>query len=251
MAKKRPKKRGCLVPVVRITIFLLFIFAIGFFIFYSLDNPDFLSGLKERFVSGSPEERAAAESFPEETVMVQEASQEPVPEEDRQEGPGFLDTVKELFVEEQQVEEGPDIPARLDINLYYAVLGEDKLMEAEKRTIVAGNRESALINATKELLKGPNRPYLFAVIPGGTSLIDTEIYENFAEVNLSQEFLDNSLDTRMLDELIIYSIVNTLTEIPGIDGVIFYIEGKRIKVYGNIDLSIPAIRKEELIKAEG
>jgi len=44
--------------------------------------------------------------------------------------------------------------------------------------------------------------------------------------------------------------VNTLTEIPEIEGVIFYIEGVRIRVYGNVDLSIPAIRNKEYIKEE-
>jgi len=255
MANKRPKKRGCLAPVARFTLFVIFIFAIGFLIFYCIDNPDFIPSIKSRFSSSSPESQvlAATESMAEEqTVMalevpqMEEAQQEASPEESK----SFLEVIKGVFTGKGQEEEGPELPARLNINLYYAALGEDKILEAEKRTIVAGNKESALINATKELLKGPTKPYLFPVIPGGTSLIDTEVFENLAKINLSQEFLDNSLDTRTLDDLVIYSIVNTVTEIPGIDGVIFYIEGKRIKVYGSIDLSLPAIRKEELISRE-
>ncbi|MDD5601089.1 MAG: GerMN domain-containing protein, partial [Actinomycetota bacterium] len=71
-----------------------------------------------------------------------------------------------------------------------------------------------------------------------------------AKVDFSQEFLENSLDTSILDEYVIYSIVNTLTEIPDIEGVIFYIEGIRIKVYGNVDLSIPTIRNKDFIEEE-
>ncbi|MCJ7665460.1 MAG: GerMN domain-containing protein, partial [Actinobacteria bacterium] len=63
----------------------------------------------------------------------------------------------------------------------------------------------------------------------------------------SKEFLENSLDSRILDEYIIYSIVNTVTEIPGINGVLFFLEGKRIKIYGDIDLSIPLIRDPDFL----
>ena len=243
MAKKRPNKRGCLPPVVRVSLFFLFIFVIGFFIFYSLDNPDFMPGIRAR-LSGRPESRQEPPIMAQEEQVVPEAV-----EQDKKEG-GFMERIKALLSSEEAEQEEPELPTRLEINFYYAGLGEQKLLESEQRTIVAGSKESALLNAAKELLKGPTRSYLFPVIPGGTSLIGTGIHENIARIDLSQDFLDQSLDTRILDELIIYSIVNTVTEIPGIDGVIFYIDGKRIKVYGNIDLSIPAIRNEGLISVQ-
>lgn len=83
---------------------------------------------------------------------------------------------------------------------------------SEKRTIVAGNPDTAVLNATQELLKGPTKSYHFPAIPVGTKLLGAETYENIAKINLSRKFLENSLDTRILDEYIIYSIVNTLTE---------------------------------------
>ncbi|GAI36285.1 unnamed protein product [marine sediment metagenome] len=91
---------------------------------------------------------------------------------------------------------------------------------------------------------------MLRLLPAGTKLIGVETYENIVKIDLSQEFLENSLDTRILDEYVIYSIVNTLTEIPEIEGVIFYIEGIRIKIYGNVDLSVPAIRNKEYIDEE-
>lgn len=138
-------------------------------------------------------------------------------------------------------------PDKLTINFYFCSLGEDSKLVGEKRTILAGDVITAVSNAMNELLKGPTRSYHFPVIPAGTKILGVEVYENVAKIDLSQEFLENSLDTRILDEYIIYSIVNTLTEIPEIDGVIFYIDGKRINVYGNIDLSIPIIRNEGFI----
>ena len=105
-------------------------------------------------------------------------------------------------------------------------------------------------NAINELLEGPEKPHYFPVIPAGTELLGAEVNENIAKIDFSQEFLENSLDTRILDEYIIYSIVNTLTEIPQIEGVIFYIEGVRIRMYGNVDLTIPSIRNKEFLEEE-
>ncbi|MDD3819644.1 MAG: GerMN domain-containing protein [Actinomycetota bacterium] len=141
-------------------------------------------------------------------------------------------------------------PSSLKINFYFSALGEDKKLVSEERTINAGSPAIAAQNAIAELLKGPTKPHHFPVIPAGTKLLGVEVSENIAKVDFSQEFLENSLDTSILDEYIIYSIVNTLTEIPDIEGVIFYIEGIRINVYGNVDLSIPAIRNKDFIEEE-
>jgi len=105
-------------------------------------------------------------------------------------------------------------------------------------------------NAVKELLKGPIKTFHYPVVPPGTELISVEIYENIAKIDFSQEFLENSLETGILDEYVIYTLVNTVTQIPGIEGVIFLIEGKRIKIYGNVDLSIPAIMNEKYLNIQ-
>lgn len=139
-------------------------------------------------------------------------------------------------------------PEKLKINVYFAMLGKDEIFGKEQRTILAGSPQNAASNAINELLKGPVEDYNFAVIPPGTKLIDVKIVENIVKVNFTQEFLSNSLDTRILDEYIIYSIVNTLTEIPDIRAVTFFIEGKEIKEYGNVDLRLPAIRNEKYLQ---
>ena len=138
----------------------------------------------------------------------------------------------------------------MEVNFYFAGLGEEKKLVSEKRTIIAGSPDIAVKNAVKELLKGPIQSYHFPLIPAGTKLLNVKTYENITEIDLSREFLEKSLDTRILYEYVIYSIVNTLTDIPGIEGIIFKIEGMRIKEYGNVDLSVPAIRNKEYIDEE-
>ncbi len=280
------KKARSSSPILKLTLIMVFTFVAGFFIFYSIDNPDFL---KSKFyaLSGESESGEAIEA-PGSDGGIQSAgsSEEPdsagEPAEIETEENGIKDGSAEEITSTGSdgkesddgykrslslwqkimgfiagltgkggVREGEEVyPSSIEINFYFSGVGEEKKLVSEKRTINAGSPGIAVQNAVKELLKGPVKSYHFPVIPAGTELIGVEAIDNIAKVDLSREFLENSLDTRILDEYIIYSMVNTLTEIPEIEGVIFYIDGVRIKVYGNIDLSIPAIRNKELIDEE-
>ncbi len=235
-AYKRPKKRSRFSAFLRFVLLMLLVFFAGFFTFYAIDNNLFSRQIGETGVADSSlsaEQQASAQEAPE--VLADAGDiEEPF-------FAGLLSRIKEVFTGEQEQE---TYPKNIRMDFYFAVIGEGYSLGAEERTIAAGSPKNAAISAMKELLKGPNSIFYFSVIPPGTSLLGVDIYENFIRVDLSQEFLANSLDTRVLDGLIIYSMVNTLTQIPGIDGVLFLIEGKSIREYGNIDLSLPLIKDE-------
>jgi hypothetical protein len=307
---RKSKKRGRgLSPILKFTLIFILLFAAGFLIFYSIDNPGFI---KEKFSPsrGADESGEFIRAVPEESIIRSadgngESATVIAPGEDEEEGgegsgPETGEESGEAYAAEDEAEsaipdetassggeEGNDTrseddnrdnggtaeslsfwqriinfitrredsgekvdvyPSRLEINFYFSGLGGEKKLVSEKRTINAGSPENAVQNAINELLKGPLKPHYFPVIPAGTKVLGTEVNENIAKIDFSQEFLENSLDTRILDEYIIYSIVNTLTEIPTVDGVIFYIEGVRIRMYGNVDLTVPSIRNKGLIE---
>ncbi|MDP3012063.1 MAG: GerMN domain-containing protein [Candidatus Hydromicrobium sp.] len=270
--KKRKKRPS---PILRFTFIIILLVAAGSIIFYSIDYPDFV---KNKFSSlfNKNESELIVSDLPEtDTGQLSSSVEEPVTGEDSGEneiesidtgkttteesidsdqtgsGLSLWQKIKNYFINRKNdVKDGKVYPSRLEVNFYFSGLGEEKKLVSEKRTIIAGSPDIAVKNAVQELLKGPTQSYHFPLIPAGTKLLNVETYENIAEIDLSQEFLENSLDTRILDEYIIYSIVNTLTEIPEIEGIIFYIEGIRIKIYGNVDLSIPAIRDKEYIDEE-
>jgi hypothetical protein len=241
---RKKKQRN---PLIRFTIIVFLIILIGYLIFYSIDNPGFLKSFfnfgdngSERAGPGAVSESVEEEALPVET---EEAA--------AYQGPSLWQRILAFFHNKfNPPEEIESYPSRMTINIYFVGTGEEKMLAAEERSIVAGNPGNALKGAVEELLKGPLRSYHFPVIPAGTSLLGSRFADGVAEIDLSREFLDNALDTRILDEYIIYSIVNTVTEIPDIGGVIFFIEGKRIKTYGNIDLSIPLIRNTDLLEKE-
>jgi len=274
-AYRRKKKRRT-PPVVKFIFILVVITAIGFFVFYSIDNPEFFEGIKGKVISTYNDLRErdyTSSSLPENSSYSdngkESVSQDSIETSDTAdesfqasneipsdiiESPSkffvFLQKIKNFLIREKPKENVKTYPTSLTINFYFCTLGKESKFVSEERTINAGNAETAVLNAARELLKGPVQPHHYPVIPGGTKLLDVEIYQNLAKINLSQDFLENSLESSILDECVIYTIVNTVTEIPGIDGVIFYIEGKRIKVYGSVDLTIPAIRDEQYLEEE-
>jgi len=270
--KKRKKRPS---PILRSTFIIILLVAAGCIIFYSIDNPDFL---KNKFSSlfnnnesgktvsvltetesgqpgdntvGSINGEDSGENEIESIDTGKTTTEESIDSDQTGSGLSLWQKIKNYFINRKNGgEDGEVYPSRLEVNFYFSVLGEEKKLVSEKRTIIAGSPDIAVKNAVQELLKGPRESYHFPLIPAGTKLIGVETYENIAKIDLSQEFLDNKLDTGILDEYIIYSIVNTLTEIRGIDGVIFYMEGIKIEMYGNVDLSVPAIRNKEYIKEE-
>lgn len=278
---KAGNRKRSLSPILKFTMVIVLLFLAGFFIFYSIDNPGFLENRIPSIFGGNGEEDteiAAQDTGNGETDNTSDTNNTGADASDGEGDIAVSETEQDNDMESSAPDEGSESPANslslwqritsfitglthgedneeddriypasMEINIYFGGTGEEKKLVTEKRTISSGSPDVAVKNAMQELLKGPAKSYHFPVIPAGTELIDADTKDNIAKIDLSQEFLDESLDTRILDEYIIYSIVNTLTELPEIEGVIFYIEGIRIKVYGNIDLSVPAIRDKELI----
>ncbi|NTW05211.1 MAG: GerMN domain-containing protein [Peptococcaceae bacterium] len=125
------------------------------------------------------------------------------------------------------------------INVYFS----DK--QAEK--LIAENRELKYVNKTtlpelviEELIKGPKNPDLSKTIPEGTVLLSLKVEGDVATVDFSKEFRDNHWGGSAGEIMTIYSVVNTLTELEGIDRVKFILEGKELEsLKGHLDLTKP------------
>jgi len=73
------------------------------------------------------------------------------------------------------------------------------------------------------LIEGPINENLIKLIPQGTKLINTKIENDILYLNFSSEIIGN---TNIKKEMIIKSIVNTLTQFTEINKVCFLIDGK-------------------------
>ncbi len=76
------------------------------------------------------------------------------------------------------------------------------------------------------LLEGPKNEKLQSVIPEGTRVIKTELKGDMLYLDLSKEFIDNHKGGEEEENITIYSIVNTLTELNEITSVKILINGR-------------------------
>ncbi len=100
---------------------------------------------------------------------------------------------------------------------------------------------------TEALLKGPKKAENIRVIPENTGLIGLRIEDNVALVNLSQDFEKTKNDAQRL--LSIYSVVNTLCILEGVNSVKISVNGRGIK-YSSGDEEIGALSMNNVITAD-
>lgn len=97
---------------------------------------------------------------------------------------------------------------------------------------------AAAKKVVRELIEGEdyNRRIL-RLIPDVDNCMSVRVEENTAYVNLKEEFTENMPENKNHELLMLYSIVNSVTSIDGIDTVKFLFEGKEKKeTIGGIDM---------------
>ena len=112
------------------------------------------------------------------------------------------------------------------VTLYFMNKETSNLM-AEARQIDAKdlieNPYSTIINL---LIQGPKNERLIKLIPEETILNNTKVEGDCLYIDFSEEFIENQNLGKEQEELIIKSIVNTVTELVEINSVIFTINGE-------------------------
>ena len=120
----------------------------------------------------------------------------------------------------------------------------------EKRRVPAGG--DLLRAALGELVKGPYiNSGLDPVLPKGSQLLDVRLEGKKAIVDFNAATKDKLNVGSTGEALVISSIVNTVTEFPGIEEVQILIEGKSSdSLAGHIDLTQPFRRNEKDIRKQ-
>ncbi len=109
---------------------------------------------------------------------------------------------------------------------------------------------SKYVDATSEMMKDTIDSSLHKLIPESTKINSVTVNDGIAKVDLSKNFVDDRFVSDTTDILLIYSIVNTLTEFSDVNSVEFYIDGTKLDVLGQLDLQEPYFRKSDLIKKD-
>lgn len=146
----------------------------------------------------------------------------------------------------------PTPPASVSriLNLYFA---DDQAMylAAEPRTVSVQQEDGKQLAAAavNELIAGPKQSGLYPTIPPESKLLSVEVSNGLATLNFSQELQTKHSGGSTGERMTIYSLVNSLTEIPGIQKVQLLIEGKKLdSLKGHMDISGPLTRDQEILK---
>lgn len=129
-------------------------------------------------------------------------------------------------------------PAELSVTLYFYDENAEYLMK-ESRNITASNNDSIEKYVVEELIKGPTQNGLVATLDKESKLISVQTKDNTCFVNFSSDFIEKNTGGSTKEAGAIYSIVNSLTELEGIDKVQFLIEGKKADSFGSFAFNEP------------
>ena len=143
------------------------------------------------------------------------------------------------------------IQDKYPLHLYYAT--KDNKLKLVVRYISMNEAKKDLSEVAtiimKELIRTPKEEDLHTVIPKGTKLKrPVKVLDNVATVDLSEEFLNNHKVGLEQEKLTLFSIVNSMTELPDIHKVRFLVNGKTLKEYkGNFRLDKDFPRSKNII----
>ncbi|MBN2839356.1 MAG: GerMN domain-containing protein [Coriobacteriia bacterium] len=139
---------------------------------------------------------------------------------------------------EPEPEPEPEPVGEMTVMLYWVSAGENAL--GVERTVP--ETEAAASAAVEALLGGPTDaelttwPAISSAIPAGTQLLDIEVVDGIAKIDLSDEFESGGGTFGVTARLA--QVVYTLDKFPTIDAVEFYIEGEKVTVFSSEGLTL-------------
>lgn len=109
------------------------------------------------------------------------------------------------------------------LTLYFANKAGDKLEKEECEVHYSSNISLDKLIMTK-LIEGPDNSELQATLPAGTKIVMISVADGICYVNLDETFR-NDQNNEISEQVVLYSIVDSLTELPEVDKVQISING--------------------------
>lgn len=125
-------------------------------------------------------------------------------------------------------------PVRQKVTLYFGNEERSGLLECTEYLETDGS-QSVIYDILYRLIAGPNELPGIAVIPPETKVLGVSISNGHCVVDLDSAFLKEL--NAVPAALTVYSIVNTLTQLPTVQEVEFTVEGKSIYSYLGFDMN--------------
>ncbi|MCD8150124.1 MAG: GerMN domain-containing protein [Clostridiales bacterium] len=122
-----------------------------------------------------------------------------------------------------------------ELTLYFASTDGQSLVRETQLVYYYSSNISTEKLVMEQLLEGPVSDDAQSTIPADTGLISVSVMDGACMVNLDENFLTQNYDIR--EDVVIYSIVNSLAELSTVDTVQIAVNGENNMVYRQ-DLSL-------------
>ncbi|WP_434511416.1 GerMN domain-containing protein [Desulfitobacterium sp. AusDCA] len=140
---------------------------------------------------------------------------------------------------------GSSSATSVKVTLYFPAPDASGLVPVE-RTVTVTNDE--IIKAMFSELSNPPSG-VEPALPKGTELLSATVKDGIATINLSKQFKSNFSGGATGEQLILYSIVDTLTTLSNVKSVQFLLDGAQtVTILKEFDTSSPLKRNESLIR---
>lgn len=155
-------------------------------------------------------------------------------------------------------DEAKKLSDKVPIHLYFGNEDNTKL-KLEVQYIPVSEASKSVNNLAntivEKLIKGPEAKTGYtATIPEGTKLrsrVKIDTATGVATVDFSREFVDKHPGGKLAEQMTIFSVVNSLTELKEIQKVKFLVAGKAKQEFkGNYQFNVPFPRTPSLISRE-
>jgi germination protein M len=117
---------------------------------------------------------------------------------------------------------------RTTLTIYYANQEGNKLVETSVDLVYSSNISNEKL-IMEQLIKGPTSDKVYPTIPPETKLISVSIKDGVCYVNFDEGFLNPTYE--LIESVPVYSVVNSLLELPNINKVQILINGETNVTY--------------------
>ena len=142
---------------------------------------------------------------------------------------------------------GKDVQS-MNVKVYYPDDSGMKLVEVEREVLVS-DKTDKYTAAVETLLEEPKETNLTKIFPKNAAIRSVKVDGGLATVDFDGSLTKTFVGGSTGEELLIGSVVDTLTNFPEVKRVKFLVDGKEIETLsGHMDLSTPLERMDSLTK---
>lgn len=136
----------------------------------------------------------------------------------------------------------------VEVKLYFMDKSSTSLV-METRRVTVQMQERLVDKVVSMLIAGPTSDTCQATMPEGTAVNEILLRHNICYVDLNEAFVRNYLGGELSEQLVVYSLVNSLTSCYGVDSVQILINGQQREYYkSEVKINIPLQFNEELVQ---